>query len=491
MATYSRTIGGIASALPPPPVWRQNMSQARTVYAVGPASVNNALRPLAASPPGGVVPPRFYDVREDARIHLGWNGSCYVPDAGFAGKLVYFAAGENYWGNAASAFDLQSGQWEWWQDNYFCTSLEQAIAEDADAYYSPTDAARLPANRQFTETTEAYAAWDKGFPVAHQGWVYRRKFTSHSHGRNRHWAGRYNTVSTIPKEMTGTGRSAIVINGHSWRGPFSQGPSPSGYRPYGDWYDKVDSLGEGLSYVFWQDPVTREWSRLAKTVPGVNRAGVYQQASVVDSAYKRVYYVCWEPQAAVYYADFSNGAANATMSALFPLTTVGPANIAIGDHTSVTFTDGHPQGRRLVYFRAEPLSEDASNRLMMIDLDTNKLYPLGPIPGLDMDRTGMTRAHCGLGYIAERNMLVLTTKTLDRGGMLMHLIQIPSDPTVASGYQAQTVSLPLASGVTLEPHPLGDVNIFMYGQGKGGYIPSLGVVMTTQVNGPLLAYRPF
>lgn len=491
MPTYTRSIAGFVSTLPSLPAWRQAMTQPRMLYPVGPASVNEVLRPLAAAPPGGVVPPRFYDHRQDARVHVGWNGSCYVPDAGFAGKLVYFQAGENFWGNAATAFDLQTGQWEWWQDNYFCTSLEQAVAEDADAYYSPTDAARLPANRQFTESPEFYAAWDKGFPLAHQGWVYRRKFTSHSHGRNRLWAGRYNTVCSIPKEMTGTGRSAVVINGHSWRGPFSQGPTPSGYRPYSDWVEKVDAEGYGMSYVFWQDPVSREWSRLPTPVPGLTRPGVYAQAAAVDAAYKRVYYVNWEPTRSIYYVDFSRGVAGASLSSLQQLTTVGRQDVLPGDRSSVTFTDGHPQGRRLIYFRAESATDAVANTLVMIDLDSNKLYPLGPIPGLDIDRPGMTRPHCGLAYAADQNALVLTTKARDRGGASTHIIPIPNDPTVASNYSAQTLSLALANGLTLETRSDGEINMWMYGQGKGGYVPSLGVVLTTQLDGPLLAYRPF
>jgi hypothetical protein len=481
------------------PAWRSAMTDTLTIYPIGPSSVNTALGASWPGVPGGTVPDRFLirGVGNDNQLHYGWNGSVFVPDIGTHGKLVYFGAGENYWGNDSTAFDLgESPTWEWWQGPHFCLSESQAESEDADAYWDPTAAAALAANRQFAETEEWYELWDQGFPVAHGGWIYRRKFTSNSHGNNRHWCGRYNSMGVIPAAMTGTGNSAIFINSHSWRGPFVS-PSPGGYRPFSDWFAAVGVIGEALprGYVFWQDTVTKVWSKISTPIPDGTTFGTWDNPACVDEVNERVYFLrrSSDPPA-TYYVDLGSGLAGATMSALTNLSIEGASPTSlIEDHTSSVYTAAHPTGRRLWYFRAERINSSHNNRLIMVDLDADEYWTL-PIPGLDMDRDGYELPHCGLAYIPDQGTygtLVLTTKTADRGP-LAHFIPLPADPTVAANYEATTVELDLASGLTLETAgtPLSP-NIFLYGQGKGGYMADLGVIMMPQRDGPMLAYRPF
>lgn len=500
MSDY-RTVG--ASVTNAMPAWRQAMASVGKLYAVGPASVNAALGPSWPGVPGGVVPPRFQlrGVGNDNQVHFGWNASVLLPDLGTHGKLVYLGSGENYWGNDSTAFDLGTAQWEWWQGPDFCRSEAEAAARDADAYYDPTYAVfggSPPANRTFAENETWYALWDKGFPVAHGGWIYRRKFTSNSHGDNRHWAGRYNMAAVVPKQFTGTGRAAITVNSHSWRGPFVS-PSPGSYRPFSDWFADCapPSGGEG-SYtgfprgvVFWQDVNSKAWSQVTPRTPDYVRWDPYESASFFDEYTGRTYYFS-QNKGALYYVDFSGGMAGATMSGLATLSVFGNGAATFQDYTSICFTNNHPQGRRLAFMKAHHVPGSVVNTLIMFDLDTGRYYGLGPIPGLQADRSGFTdvNLHTGITYVAERNALVLTTKSLDRGAET-HVIPLPTDPTVASNYSATTTALTLDTGVSLESGGGSqNANIYMYGQGKGGYIPAVDCVMTPQRNGPLLAYRP-
>ena len=499
--SYTRTIGRTTTNATP--AWRAAMASTRTVYTAGPASLNLTLVPTApANPGGGTAPSKFTELTGPARLPRGWNCSAHVRGAGQFGYLIYREAGENYWGNAATAFNLTTGQWEWWQGNHFCLTEAEAIAQDSDTYWDPVMAAGLPTVQKALEGNSTwYANWDAAgnpYPLALFGeWILRRKFTSHSHGNGRQWSGRYNSMCTIPAHMSGTGRDAIVYNTQSWRGPFVS-PMPSGYRPFSNWAAVPGTVGGDpppRCPVYAQDPSTKTDVQLCTVTDGAN-FGVNNAASVVDEFTKRVYYYQFTTGHQLYYVDFSAGQSAATaVPSLITLSTAGDATLAVGDHTSVAFTHAHPTGRRLMFFRAERFPDQTSTRnaLIMIDLANNTFYGLGPIPGLDMDRAGLTQPYCGMDYIPEQGTygtLVLTTKTTDRG-MLMHEIPLPADPTSAANYSATTRTLPPASGVTLETMPSGDLNGFMYGKGKGGYLPDLGVIGVIQYDGPMLFYRPF
>lgn len=503
MTQYHRTLGGqVTNALP---AWRAAMTSTLTVYPVGPSNVDVAARLLYTALPGGVVPAGIQidcTTGDPASLQFsGWNDSVVVPGVGAAhGKVLYFGAGEGYWGNYSMAFDLTTGSIEKWQDHYYCTTSAQAASEDADAYYSPTDAAAMSSTLEVVDGGGTAAAWHaawvtagKPFPVKWQNWVIRRKFNSYAHGSNRHYVGRYDAVEHVPASMTGTGNAAVVINGQSWRGPFGGGPTPGG-GANADWHEVVGSQGP-RSWVFWQDVVTKEWGRSATRVPDGLSGGVQQQASLLDEANKRIYWLEFGAAVHLWYTDISSGMAAMTHSSVTNLTAGGPDLGLPGERGSWILTKGHPGARRLAFAKpdAVPFAGARDNYLAVVDIDASTYTTLGPIPSLAIDSGSERNLNYGIDYVPEQGAygtLILTTSS-PTNGVRMHLIPLPADPTVAANYSGVTnTTLSLAAGLTLDATG-NSPNVKRYGRGKGGYLRDLGAVLFTQNKGPLLAYRPF
>ena len=497
----STTQGVAVSAFAVLPSWRTAMTSTLKLYSLGPANINTVLQPQFSAPIGGTIPDEFYDpqTRSFQNVNTGWNSSVYVPDAGGAfGKFVYFEAGEGYWGNTSTAWDLEAASLEKWQDNYYCISEASAAAQDADAYWSPTDAAGM-----FTITAGNYATWvanGRTYPYAYGGWVIRRKLSSYTHGNGRHYVGRYDSACYVPPSLTGTGAGAIVVNGNTWRGPWGGGPGP-GYGVASDWHASVASDGTTpRSWLYWQDVSTKTWHQSVQRIPDGVKAGVDQNPTLLDLFSGCLRWITWGASIQTYSMDLSGGLAAAMFSGLSTLTLVGPDIGTPGERGSWVFTNGHPGGRRLAFIKNYSNS-GYYNYLIVVDFDAGTYNAVGQIAGLNTgvaattwDSATESNVNCGTAYVPTQGTygtLYFPTKS-DTQGARLFTVPLPADPLNAANYSGITCQqLSLDTGVTLD-NSSGTVNVKMYGQGRAGYWhPDLGVFILSQSTGPMLAYRPF
>lgn len=506
MSYDSLTIGGhVTNTLP---AWRQAITSTLVAHTLGPANVDVAARAIFAPNPGGVVP---WGIQLDcttgdpaSQMLAGWNDSDHAPSmGGMFGQVLMLGAGEGYWGNYSMTFDLESGQLGVLDNMHWCTSEAQAAAQDADAYYSPSDAAALPASREIVESDGGawYSQWvtdGKPYPLKKNDWVFRRKASSYSHGNNRHYVGRYDAAAVLSKELTGNGAEALIVNGNSWRGPWGAGPTPTVTGSSGsDWHAVVASDGSTpRSWLFWRNLTTGVWNRVATRIPDGVGASVNQNPAFVDRANKRVYFMTWFGGAVkLYYLDLANGIDNATWSTVVTLTTSGPSTVEPGERGTWIFTDDHPTGRRLAFGKVQSsLVPDGSrdNYWVCVDIDASTYTTFGPINGLTLDNSTERNLNIGGDYIptyGSYGALLLTSRS-SISGLRSYLIPLPADPTNGASYTGVTNStVTLAPGVTLDTLA-GAPNVKAYGR-KGGYFPDLGTAIINQAKGPWLVYRPF
>lgn len=467
------------------PAWRAAMTQTNTVYAIG--EPNSVLEGQPVWPHGGSTPPALWGENEiETVINHGWTGVVHAEDASRYGKLINQSAGEFSLPNNVQAFDLTTGTWEMWQQPLFALDQAGAEAIDADCYYDPTEYAGLAS----TQKSDATHTWNPStYPlgankVGSYGWIWYRKALTLSLGSGTSYVNRYNSSAWLPSSMTGLGAGVRVVNEDTLCGP-GGGGRLTGSANDADWYDASRLWGSGKNkfYVRYQNTVSKARGRFPVPNPEAsNGADITRNASCVDVASKRLYYYTagGAPGHGIFYYDLTAGIAGATVSALLSLTLPqGDPVFGLGRGSRV-FTEGHPSGRRLWYF----LDEGIANTLFMIDLDTTTGYRL-TIPGLDIHSGSVDYA--GVSFAYMQGKLVLVSRRYDNPSVIkMHVVTIPSDPTVEDDYSSVTTTLAIAAGTTIETSGAN----FIYPYGWGTYMERLGVIVLKQDRQHLLAFRP-
>ncbi len=419
-------------------------------------------------------------------MHFGYGGAVYMPDVGAQGTMVFGYTGEATFCEQMTAFDVEQRRWSFFQQPSYATSLAEAVATDADWYYSEADFAALPAARKvprgFDEATWA-PTWDRGFPIGYANWVGRRKIQTSYLGNNRpHWF-RYGMPAYLPASVTGTGAGAIVVNSRGTiYGPFAQGPAPT-QMPDADWYADVWPSGHRKHFLHVMNVATKQWSRHPSPIPDRDRGSAgeaYHPQSAWDPSTGRLYYSLYDLDNAVYWADVSKGLGSLTWGGPLQLTDVGGASWAMlgddGNSLLCVPPSGVNAGRRLWYFKHN--RGDSTPCLGLVDLDHATILRL-PLSGLPP-----TSDVWGLAYNAKDNLVYLTTK--GDFGVRCYRFAIPNDPTNAASYSVSMKQLAFASGVTLEA---GSERTKQLGQ-RNQYLPALGLILMTQRYGKMLAYRP-
>lgn len=464
------------------PAWRAAMASTNTLYAVG---TTPALSGITATwvYPSGSIPSRWGNVNSERAKWAGFGGAVYLPDHDAHGRWVFNQTGEAVWENNAQAWTMSSDTPTFvvWDQPQYHTDLAACVSAGDDVYYSPTDAANtsiVPAANSFTNESLLESTWNKTFPLALNDWVWRRKQQGFTLKANQpHWF-RYNTPAVVPAWAARTTKSVIVAKENNLHGPFSQAWRPAGAgMTDSDFHTDIWPSGRRKQYAYWQDTSSHVWSKISTPVPDMTPRDAFSDHSAWDSSTRRLYY--WATLIGTYYLDLSAGIASATFSAV--TSTTGANVFPEYDRGGTVFTDKHPTGKRLIYFRSSGGGHVVGNtHVGLLDLATNVIYDLDLASrGLDPGSNWSMQ----FGYDAATNTVYITSLAPDQTPRL-HTFVVPSDPTIASNYTVTTTVLGFASGVAMEP------SFSHKPSGRGALHKELGVILITQEDETMLAFRP-
>ena len=478
MATYSRTIGRVASVVSMP-AWRQAMTSLDTLYNVSAAPPSQANSSIAF--PGGIVPYGF-STNEDYGwdVMSGYSSGVLLEDVGGPfGTMVFGTGGHTRIQNQILSLGISDDvpAFGWFQQPYFETSA----VNGAELYYNRAEFNALPANRKTgdgggTEVamTTAWLASGAVFPMGYEGWIFPRKLVYGQLGKNNPHGFRYMTPNYVPSAMTGTGAGAYLVV-EAPQGPFSQGWLPSGASTA----DMVDPSARwpsgGRKWPVWcKDVFSGVWTRLAGGYqPDYSAYGFIRQHTAVAADQKRVYVSVdvGGGTAAYWFIDFTNGIAGATISKLItPTTNVAPNRGATG-----AFTAGHPDGRHLWYW---PDLLNPSG-LIVQDLDSGTQTRLSVGQGLNI----LSTDEPGMQYDAANNRILILQR-YDGGVLKYRSVSIPSDPSIAAGYVVSAERTLVANSSVAQP--VAPSRFYS----KARLHSQLGVIFVPQDRGRMLAFRP-
>lgn len=447
--------------------------------------------------PGGARPTKFGGDYDALTVHAGYGSAVFVEDAGAFGTHVYLGTGEDVFSDQMTALALHEDNpaWQMFQQPMFALSQSQAQAMDTEWFYNPTEAASLEAAQPWPNNRELPTNWNQTFTpkLSNQGWVLWKK-AKLSLGNNRSHSMRYNTPCYIPPSMTGTGDGAIITNDDSFAGPYGGGNGkpgnvgdPGSGAPFPSSAYCADLWPSGNQKVFCRamNTRTKTWIRL-DTAPLDPPKGteITRNASFVDRASKLVWYKTGDR---IYYLDFTNGLASATCSAYIRCPINDPVGLGRGgiDYDAAHCpTEGHPQGRRLMYLKNRWDSGTAANNnaLWLVDLDNAQMHVL------DMNARGLNfegRSDVGAGYDPFSNRVFWIYPNAANTAIKCASFEVPSNPATASSYNVTTVTLALGGGVTLESIPY-RLHFGRHCQ----YHRSLGVIVYQQRDHAPLVFRP-
>jgi hypothetical protein len=272
MTQYTHTIGRMTTSATSLPAWRQAMTSTDKLYAIGdPPSV---AVPRIVWPSAGANNVLYAGTDSNvAFMHFAYGSSVFNPEEGTYGAMIFGGTGEAVIQDQLTRFTLSDNAptWDFYQQPVYATSLSEAIAMNADAYYSIADAAaipsidRVPYGNEFTFAS----TWNDVYPVAYSDWVIRRKLQTSWTGNSRPHMFRYGMPHYIPSSMTGTGTGAIIVHNRCWHGPFNGSAAPTNVVP-SRWYDSANVWpisGRQKHFLYAKDTSTKAWQRLSTPIP--------------------------------------------------------------------------------------------------------------------------------------------------------------------------------------------------------------------------------
>jgi hypothetical protein len=483
MATYTRTISRIANDAAAAPAWRQAMTQQDRLYyvsAAGPSWTGGTLNATLPSHFGATAENEDYGAGWD--VMTGYSSGTLLEDVGGPwGTMVYGTGGHTRLQNQLLGLNLgaHSPAFSWWQQPQYRTSA----GNGAELYYSPSEAAALAAGPRGSAAviplSENPSAWDRRFPVAFDGWIYPDKMTTGQMGDNVPHGFRYSTTCFVPASVTGGDSMFFACTGP--QGPFAQSSKPTpdpDTTPFREWFKPEALLSDGTSRrppFYFRNTRTGAWTE-HKWQPDFARYGYTGQQCGVFRDLKRVYISGDRGggTAGWWYIDMANGFANLTVSArVEPATSVAPNRYACG-----AWTDGHPQGRHLVFF------PDLLNRagLVVQDFDNNRQQRLDIGQGLNIP---INDERVGMSYDALRNRILVLLQNSDTQALYYYVISLPSNPLDASAYRVSLRNLSLDDAAMSTQ--LGDTTYFYR---KTHLHPTLGVIFVPFGRNRMLGFIP-
>lgn len=480
MAQYRLRVG----ASGPPnttPAWRTAMTVTDKVYEVGglPSVLSSSITWPAAGA-GNFLMNGGGDGNA-YRLHASYGGSVFVPELGTYGTMVFGRTGEATIDNQLTSFPLSDDTpaWSWFQQPDYQVSEAEAITAGSDWYYSEADYAALPSGDKIDVVGEATfsATWDGTFPVGYKNWIARRKHQGSITGNSRPWFFRYNMPRYIPPAMTGTANGAIVVTMEGTKyGPFGQNPTPTG-AVASDWFADVWPSGNLKNYLYAMDVQTKVWQRLATPIPDYTAGSgeTLLPVSCVENATKRVHYLTISgTNRALYYADFSAGLAGMTITTPVAVTdSTGGAAPDLDSNSVLCEVVGGALGGKALWLMKDSGTTPA---MLMIDL-ADGTYRKLTIASLPTDSEWW-----GFAFDQANTRVIITTKS-SAGGVKSYRAVIPTDFTNAAAWSFAMTDVVLG-GVTVEAG-----GSWQYGD-RSKYLDDLGVILMTQIDNKMLAYRP-
>ena len=462
MTQYSRRVGALrTNALP---AYTSTTTDANKLYAFG--QVTSVLDNMLVWPGGGGAIPNMNGGGDGspAQQHRGWGSCWYVPDFGTHGAMVFGRTGEFTMENQRTYIDMATGNWGIWDQPFCCLTEASAATADADYYYNLADYNAIKNSRgsagivygsaaPYNYTNWGDTEWDGTFPVGlplstQEGWVQRRKLTGNNFGNGVVARYRYNNHATIPASWTGLGCAALLINPRVLGGPFQGSVQlPLGLTDASRWHAQMTAGGQTKHFLSYQRLDTKAKALITTAhLPDSFSGYTGDTHCWLDSRNKRAYFMFRIGALAAWYADFSNGIAGMTISTPVAFTRINDYDMIPSDSANHGSTDGHRDGRRLIYFMSH---NSTASHLVLLDMDGNTLRLLTPIPGLTWQSAPGTDINLGFNYDPASNVMRIAEQT-QTGEVYVHSFEIPADPLVASNYSVSRVQLSKAPGAAVD-----------------------------------------
>ena len=326
----------------------------------------------------------------------------------------------------------------------------------------------------FQYATEDAGRWDRGFPVAFDGWIYPAKKITGQMGDNVPHGFRYSSVGYVPSSMTGT--DSMLFAGLGPQGPFAQSNYPYTTSTLDEWTDPSSLWTDDYSNLRAKGPYyfknlrTNSWTEhkwkpnyAPYNFPGL-MVGVFTDT-------KRIYMVGTATAPGhgtglgYWYLDMSSGFGSHTVGAwTVPSGNNAGYDFAEGGYFSGAFTDKHPAGRHIGFFP----DINFADALLAIDFDSNTIVRL------HLGSLGFTwpfySEKIGMSYDPVGNRILMLLQDDTTHALSYYSIGLPADPMSATGYTVTSHNVNTSTGGM----PLSDTAGFY---GKTRIHPTLGCIL--------------
>jgi hypothetical protein len=356
------------------------------------------------------------------------------------GVMAYGSGGHDNCGNQIGCLNLNGDRahYEVWQQPIYSLKPEPGV----ECYWSPKDAAALPENRRFPYSGFDPKKWDKGFPLAIDGWVYTGPM-KYCELADKVPTGqyRYDQHCYIPAEFTGLGTGVWFIPNNYKSAPgFRDGPRVE----ICDRTDLWPKSGSKKWYAHYQREDTKAWSRLAVPVPETVGPGSFSSQVVgFSTKHKKVIVPYQGVNGDTGVFDVSAGVEKGTWS-VKPAQRKGNGTHGLRCGQKSTMSNGHPRNRALfVWYGAGPYGGTPES-LCILDLD-DPAYPTYAVK-LPLKGAG---ERIGLHYIPSMDKFIAFGIWGNPAQVMCQKITIPDKLDDFGAYKVEDLPLTAAPGVDL------------------------------------------
>lgn len=449
------------------PGWRTRMAKPNTLYDIS----DNTLGELHFFDAGAQIPTQFANADDGFAGSgggiLGYGGGVLFRDRGPFGVIAFGSGGHNFAGNYTGALDLNRdlAHYEIFQPPLYADHPTPG----AEFYWSPTDAAALPAKNQFPHVAFDATKFDGTYPVAIGGWVYPGPVKYLETATNVPTGQyRYDQHFYIPKQFTGLGTGVWFIPANLFITPGFiygiDGALCSDFWPGG---------GKKF-YSHYQREDTKAWGRTASAIPaGMSPGGFYPGFFGGSAGFSEKHKLVFVPagssnEAAVF--DLSNGLEQGTWAWRSCALKSQWRGHALGKSA---MSNGHPRNRAFYVWYG------VDNTINVVDLD-DPTYPLYavPLPGLLAGPSNLGE-RAGLHYVPRLDRFVAFG--ISGSTAYCQKLKVPDDLSDFASYQLETVALEAAPGV--------DLSGAYTPSGLVQYVESLDAFVVLSRGSPAKAFR--